>query len=121
MKKVLLAMGILAICITSIPQEIQHEVVAINIEVSVRVYKGDAFIDNLTIDDFEVYEDGVVQKVEAIYLVKKTDIEREESNIQTKEAQKRFIPEVSIRYFILVFETIDYLPHDLPPIIVFCQ
>jgi hypothetical protein len=103
-------MGILAICITSISQGIQHEAVAINIEVPVRVYDGDTFIDNLTLKDFEIYEDGVLQKVEAVYLVKKTDIEREESDIQTKEAQKRFIPEVSKRFFILVFETIDYLP-----------
>ena len=110
MKKSFLAIGILAVCIASTSQEIQHEAVAINIEVPVRVFKGDTFIDSLTINDFEVYEDGVVQKVEAIYLVKKTDIEREELGIQTKEAQKRFIPEVSKRYFVLVFETIDYLP-----------
>ncbi len=109
-RKLFLAIGIITICITSISQEIQHEAVAINIEVPVRVFKGDTFIDSLTIDDFEVYEDGVVQKVEAIYLVKKTDIEREELGIQSKEAQKRFIPEVSKRYFVLVFETIDYLP-----------
>ena len=45
-------------------QEIQHDALAINIEVPVRVFKGKIFIENLTIDDFEVYEEGVLQNVE---------------------------------------------------------
>lgn len=110
MKRLLSAAGVLMLIISVAAQDIKHEAVAINIEVPVRVFKEDTFIDSLTLDDFEVYENGIVQKVEALYLVKKTDIEREESDIQTKEAQIRFFPEVSKRYFVLVFETIDYLP-----------
>ncbi len=68
MKKLFLAIGILVICITSVSQEIQHEAVAINIEVPVRVFKGDTFIDNLTINDFELHEDGKLQAIEAVYL-----------------------------------------------------
>jgi VWFA-related protein len=90
-------------------QEIQHEAIAINIEVPVRVFRGSTFIDNLRIDDFEVYEDGVIQKVEAVYLIKKTDIERNESNIEEEAAKQKFSPQVS-RNFILFFYLTDYLP-----------
>ncbi|MCK4819678.1 hypothetical protein KA005_28185, partial [bacterium] len=107
MKKLFLAMGILAICITSISQEIQHDAVAINIEVPVRVFKGATFIDNLTIDDFEVYEDGVLQNVEAVYLIKKTTIEKEE---KAKGIIKTFEPKVESRHFILAYETINWVP-----------
>jgi hypothetical protein len=92
-----------------ITQDIQHEAMAINIEVPVRVFKGDVFIDDLTMNDFEVYEDGVVQKIEAVYLIKKTDISREERSPEIKQAKKSFSPGTS-RHFVLVFEIQDYLP-----------
>ncbi|MBU1338391.1 MAG: hypothetical protein KKD56_04925, partial [Acidobacteria bacterium] len=38
-----------------IPQ-LQHEAVAVNIEVPTRVYRGEDFVDDLTIDDFELTE-----------------------------------------------------------------
>ena len=84
-------------------QELQYDAIAINIEVPVRVYKGDTFIDNLLIDDFEVYEYGELQKIEAVYLIKKTDIKREESEMQEEEARRKFAPEL-YRQFILIFE-----------------
>ena len=87
-------------------QNIQHEVVAINIEVPVRVYKGDAFIDSLTIEDFEVYEDGILQKIEAVYLITKTEVQRKE---KAAETEKIPVPEVS-RCFVLVLEVINWLP-----------
>lgn len=82
-------------------QQDKREVSVINIEVPVRVFKGDAFVDNLTLDDFEVYEDGKLQKVEAVYLVKKMDIQKEEG--------KKLAPQVS-RTFVLLFQMTDYLP-----------
>ena len=45
----------------------QHESVVVNIEVPVRVLKKDAFVDGLSLADFEVYEDGVRQTLEAVY------------------------------------------------------
>jgi hypothetical protein len=90
-------------------QEIQHEAVAINIEVPVRVYMGDTFIDNLTIKDFEVYEDGKLQKVEAVYLINKTDIKREEIETPIEESARKFVPQTS-RQFVLVFELQDWFP-----------
>jgi len=90
-------------------QEIQHEAIAINIEVPVRVFKGDTFIDDLTVDDFEVYENGVLQKIDALYLIKKTAIKREESELPKEEARKVFAPKVS-RHFVLLFEVNEWLP-----------
>jgi len=99
MKKVII-IGVLALGLTLFAQEITHESLVINIEIPVRVYQGKTFIDNLTINDFEVFEDGVLQKIEAVYLVKKTNIERREEN-------KRFAPKTA-RYFYLLFEVNEY-------------
>jgi hypothetical protein len=102
MKRLLLALGIITICITSISQEIQHEAVAINIEVPVRVFKSDIFVDTFTIDDFELCEDGKLQEIEAVYLIKKTDIER-------KEEKTEFAPKTG-RQFYLFFEIAYFDP-----------
>ena len=87
-------------------QELQHEAISVNIEVPVRVFKGDTFVDSLTIEDFEVFEEGILQKIEAVYLIKRTNIEREE--IPGAE-QQRSAPETS-RNLVLMFEINDYLP-----------
>jgi hypothetical protein len=99
MKKVLV-IGVLVFGLSLFAQEITHETLVVNIEIPVRVYQGKTFIDNLAINDFEVFEDGVLQKIEAVYLVKKTDIERREEN-------KRFTPQTS-RNFYLIFEVNEY-------------
>jgi hypothetical protein len=83
-------------------QVLRHETTTINIEIPVRVFKGDTFIDNLTISDFEVYEDGKLQSLEAVYLVKKTAIER-------REEAKPFLPDTN-RHFYLFFEMTEYDP-----------
>jgi len=56
----------------------QHESVVVNIEVPVRVLRKDAFVDDLTLADFEVYENGVRQPLEAVYLIKNKEVLREE-------------------------------------------
>jgi hypothetical protein len=104
---IVLAVFLFAFAISA--QEIQHDAIAINIEVPVRVYKGKTFIDNLTIDDFEIYEDGILQKTEAMYLINKTNIEREDTEINKEEARKIFAPQVS-RNFLFLFEIHEYLP-----------
>ena len=109
MKKHTILLAILVFSLTLFAQEIQHEAVAINIEVPVRVFKGKTFIDNLTIDDFEIYEDGILQKTEAVYLIKKLDIVREDTELETEEARKIFAPKVS-RNFVFLFEIHEYLP-----------
>lgn len=93
-------MGI--IFIHPLAQDIQHEVGVINIEVPVRVFKGGRFINNLTINDFELFEDGILQKIETVYLINKTAIKKHEgSEIPA--------PQVS-RHFVLMFELTEYLP-----------
>jgi len=108
---IVLAVFLLAFAISA--QEIQHDAIAINIEVPVRVFKGKTFIDNLTIDDFEIYEDGVLQKAEAVYLRRKTEIEKKEIRREEmkseKEKETEFSPDPS-RTFVLMFEIIEYMP-----------
>jgi VWFA-related protein len=86
-------------------QNIQEEATAINIEVPVRVFDGDVFVDKLNIDDFEIYEDGKLQEIEAVYLIKKTDIERKEE----KEARLAEAPKTG-RQFYLFFEIAYFDP-----------
>ena len=90
-------------------QQLQHEAIAVNIEVPVRVFTKGKFVEELRINDFEVYEDGVLQKIEALYLIKKKVIEREETELDQKTARRIYLPEVS-RTFVLVFEMADYFP-----------
>lgn len=91
----------LALSVSSLPQKDSHLVTVTNIEVPVRVYKGDEFVDNLSLEDFELYEEGIPQKIEAVYLIKRTSITRE-------EGEKKFKPEVS-RHFVLLFQLYDYV------------
>ena len=102
MKKQILIILIATLCFTFSSYQIQEERVVINVEVPVRVFEGNTFVDNLTIEDFEVYEDGKLQKAEAIYLIKKRSIER-------SEERKRFAPRIS-RHFYLWFEMTEYMP-----------
>jgi VWFA-related protein len=108
MKKLIIISIIVILAVILSAQEIQHEAIAINVEVPVRVFKGGLFIDNLSIEDFELYEDGKLQKIDAVYLVKKTTIEREESELTKDEAMRKFAPKPALRQFILIFEVIDY-------------
>lgn len=109
MKKCIFVMGIFVLGLALLAQELQHETIAINIEVPVRVFTKGKFVEELTINDFEVYEEGVLQKIEALYLVKKSLIEREETETDTTQSGKIFKPETS-RTFVLMFEMMDYFP-----------
>jgi len=109
MRRGIFIIGILFLIQFLSGQEIQEEATAINIEIPVRVFKGNKFIDNLNIEDFEVYEDEEQQKIEAVYLIKKTTIKREVTEMEKEKARKRYAPQVS-RNFVLLFEVTDYLP-----------
>jgi len=109
MKKGTFIIGIMFLIIFLSGQEIQEDAIAINIEVPVRVFTKGKFVEELNLEDFEVYEDGVPQKVEALYLVKKTVIDREETELDKKSAGRIYLPEVS-RTFVLAFEMMDYFP-----------
>jgi len=109
MKKGTFIIGILFLILLLSGQEIQEEAIVINVEVPVRVFTKGKFVEELNLEDFEVYENGVLQKVEAMYLIKKTVIDREETELDKKSARRIYLPEVS-RTFVLVFEMMDYFP-----------
>jgi hypothetical protein len=97
-----LTLLIASLCLGFSSYQIQEETLVINVEIPVRVFKGNTFVDNLTIEDFEVYEDGKLQKIEAVYLIRKKSIER-------REEKRRFVPQIS-RHFYLWFEISEYMP-----------
>ncbi|MDW7761362.1 MAG: hypothetical protein SCM96_12110 [Acidobacteriota bacterium] len=82
-------------------QDISHVVKVVNIEVPVRVFQGDVFVDNLGIEDFELIEDGRIQDISGVVLVKKTSVLREEGRTPD--------PRVS-RTFVFLFQLSDYFP-----------
>ena len=108
-KKIILCTALISAALFIIAQEIQHEAVVVNIEVQTRVFRGANFIDNLTKNDFLIYEDGVLQEVDAVYLIKKTDIEREDTEMKPEVALQTFAPDTS-RNIVLSFDMKDYLP-----------
>ncbi|MFC2161717.1 hypothetical protein ACFLRX_08720 [Acidobacteriota bacterium] len=83
-------------------QEEKQKAVVINIEVPVRVYDGKEFIDSLSIDDFEIYENGILQNLEALYLFNGSETNRREdiSNISRNQN----------RHFYFLMQIIDYHP-----------
>ena len=94
------------------PQELRHTTGVVNIEVPVRVFDADRFVDDLTIGDFEVLENGKPQKILSLYLVRKTKVEREESPAEpapTPAAPAKAAPE-TVRNFVLIFEVHDPMP-----------
>jgi len=104
MKKPIVFLCLLSLILPAAAQEsaFVKQSLVINIEIPVRVFDKDNFIDNLTIKDFVVFEEGIKQKIEAVYLVKKRSIERSQEN-------KRYSPETT-RNFFLFFEIAEYLP-----------
>lgn len=81
-------------------QPLRHDVNVVNIEVSVRVFDGDVFVENLAYEDFEVFENGVRQELQAVYFIKNSTLAR-------KEEKKAFTPDTG-RNFFLVFRVFDY-------------
>lgn len=99
----------LALALTLLPaangagrQSLQHEARVVNVAVPVRVFQGDRFIDSLAIGDFEVTDNGRPQRLEAVYLVKKANIER-------REETRKFAPRTA-RNFFLFFELGEFEP-----------
>ena len=104
MKASLVRLFIFALPLSVFAQQLAHEAGVVNIEVPVRVYQGNRFVDNLTLADFEITEDGVPQTPLAVYLVRKTAIAKRE------EKTAAFRPQVEKRNFLLLFECNDYVP-----------
>ena len=95
-------LGLAAVLLSGLvsADQLVQEAVVINIEVPVRVYNGRQFVSDLTIDDFELLEDGKPQKLEAVYFVRKNSVER-------RSELRRFTPDTN-RNFFLFFEVGSY-------------
>ncbi len=100
MRRAVISLGLVFICFTLFAQQASFEATAVNVEVTVRVLDGNRFVDNLTIDDFGVYEDGKLQQVQALYFFNKTQIRRREEIREFSPSQQR--------HFYLFFEISKY-------------
>jgi len=87
-------------------QELQHTTGVVNVEVPVRVFDGEKFVDNLVLDDFTVYENGKRQPIAALYLIRKTEIQKEEA---AGAATTKPVPKTR-RNIVLLFEVNDIMP-----------
>jgi len=106
LERALLAVAVTFFALSLRPQELRHTTGVVNVEVPVRVFDGDRFVDDLALNDFEVFENGKPQKVVALYLVRKTDIQKEEAAgpEATKPAPR------TRRTIVLQFEVLDPMP-----------
>jgi hypothetical protein len=100
LRRSLLVFSFFLFCFRVFPQQVAEEAVVVNIEVPVRVFQNGDFVEDLTIGDFEIFEEGIPQRIEAVYLVKKRTVER-------SEEKKRFVPSTQ-RMFFLFFEISEY-------------
>jgi hypothetical protein len=83
-------------------QAVQHEAIVVNISVSLRVFEGERFVEDLTLDDLELYEDGKPQKIRGLYLTRQTAIER-------SQVGRDFSPNTARRFYFL-FQITDFHP-----------
>jgi len=101
MKKILAAaLLVLAGATLLAQQSFIESAFVLNIEVPVRVFQDGKFVDDLTLADFEIHENGVKQKLDAFYLVKKQTVAR-------RDEKRAFSPDTS-RTFYLFFEVREY-------------
>jgi hypothetical protein len=76
-------------------QSFEEQSLVLNIEVPVRVFQNNVFLTDLTARDFELFEDGVEQKIEAVYLV-------QDGQIMKSDEKKRFAPEIERTLFLFL-------------------
>jgi len=90
----------------SFPQE-EHVERVVSIEVPVRVLKGGSFVSDLSFEEFELYEDGVKQEIDAVYLIMESSVKKKELPQKEQGPKTHIQPDVS-RNFVLVFEVNKY-------------
>ena len=100
MRKLIVILSVLSAA-ALLPGQQQFDITVRNVSVPVRVFDGDRFVDDLTLDDFEILEDGKPQKGMALYLTRKAEIERMEG--------RDYMP-YSGRSFTFIFQLRDYHP-----------
>lgn len=103
MKKSILSVLCLFLTVNLFPQIDQQQATIINVAVPVRVLDKGSFVGSVSIDDFELYENGILQKIDALYLIK-------DANTARKEAVRQFDPLLS-RTFYFLFQLTDWDPN----------
>lgn len=88
-------------------QVLREEVTVTNVEVPVRVFYKGKPMDNLTKADFQLYEDGKLQKINAFYL-KRKKIAVQHYDMEAEKERRTSGP---ARYFALVFNLADFNPN----------
>jgi len=101
MKPFLTGVCFLGLAVLVSAQDTLREI-SIQIPVQVRVYSEGMFVDNLGLDDFELYEGGKRQRIEAVYHVR-------EKGLTNLGPQVSLVPDIS-RSLYLFFEIADYTP-----------
>ena len=79
-----------------------HEVTVTNIAVPLTVFEGNQFVSSLSLEDLELTEEGVPQKVLALYLINPTGVEK-------KGSEQDFNLSLRRNYFLL-FQITEYNP-----------
>lgn len=102
MKKMIILLVFFLLALNLPSQIDQRQVTVRNVIIPVRVYEKNNFVKDLKIEDFELYEDGVLQNIEALHLTDRTKLSR-------AEGAQGFIPQVSRNYYLL-FQLIEYNP-----------
>jgi len=87
--------------------------ISLRVPVQVRVYSEGMFVDNLGIDDFELYEGGKRQRIEAVYHVR-------EGGVSNLNPQDTLAPDISRNLYIF-FEVADYTPEIRTSVRYFVQ
>lgn len=100
MKNLSLVLSLLILAALMLAQQ-QHDITVRNVTVPVRVFDGDRFVDDLSIEDLELLEDGKPQTIQALYLTRKTSIARMEG--------RDYMPYPGRSYF-FIFQLRDYHP-----------
>lgn len=91
-------------CLAAADSQVTQEISeVVNVEVPVRVFQGGRFVEDLGIDDFELYEDGRRQNIEAVYLIRNRKIVR-------SPVDETSLPPRTAQTYILAFILTDYLP-----------
>jgi hypothetical protein len=86
------------------PVKTKEEVTVFNVQVPIRVFFNKKPVDNLTKEDFTLFEDNQQQKINAFYLIKKK-IKIPRQDITGTTVQTQPPPD---RYFVLVFRLTDF-------------
>jgi VWFA-related protein len=102
MRKFLLVFGLVAWGTCLLFSQEKYEVTVTNIAVPLTVLEGDRFVTDLALDDLELTEEGVPQKVLALYLISQTGVEK-------IGAEQDFSPSLRRNYFLL-FQITEYNP-----------